>query len=121
MTAGLNTFYLAQPLTVNQGNFFQVVLTGGGKLAIDTSTNTTYSDMAWQGIIWAEINPISNWRFYFTAMNNFSSYINTFSLKHQYAKIGLYNLSLTFLSSNLVYEQKVNITDCMLFFIFIFY
>ena len=121
MTAGLNTFYLAQPLTVNQGNFFQVVLSGGGKLAIDTSTNTTYSDMAWQGIIWAEINPISNWRFYFTTMNNFSSYINTFSLKHQYAKNGLYNLSLTFLSSNLVYEQIVNITDCMLFFIFIFF
>ena len=121
MTAGLNTFYLAQPLTVNQGNFFQVVLSEGGKLAIDTSSNTTYSDMAWQGIIWAELNPISNWRFFFTTMNNFSSYINTFSLKHQYATIGLYNLSLTFLSSNLVYEQIVNITDCMLLFLNLFF
>ena len=116
MTAGLNTFYLAQPLTVNQGNFFQVVLSGGGKLAIDTSSNTTYSDMAWQGIIWAELNPISNWRFFFTTMNNFSSYINIFSLKHQYATIGLYNLSLTFLSSNLVYEQIVNITDGLILY-----
>jgi hypothetical protein len=123
MTAGLNTFYLAQPLTVNQGNFFQVVLSEGGKLAIDTSSNTTYSDMAWfsvYGEIWAKIDSSANWRFYFTTMNNFSSYINTFSLKHQYATIGLYNLSLTFLSSNLVYEQIVNITDGLILYKHIF-
>lgn len=114
MTAGLNTFYLAQPLTVNQGNLFQLVMSAGGKLAIDTSTNTTFSDMAWQGTIWAELSPVSNWRFYFSTINNYSSYVNTFSLQHQYTAIGLYTLSLTFLSSNLVYEQIVNITDCML-------
>ena len=114
MTAGFNTFYLAQPLTVNQGNLFQLVMSAGGKLAIDTSTNTTFSDMAWQGTIWAELSPVSNWRFYFSTINNYSSYVNTFSLQHQYTAIGLYTLSLTFLSSNLVYEQIVNITDCML-------
>jgi hypothetical protein len=112
MTAGLNTFYLPQPITVNQGNFFQLVMSAGGNLAIDTSTNTTFSDLAWQGVIWAKINSVSNRRFYFTTMNNYSSYVNTFSLQHQYAAIGLYTLSLTFLSSNLVFSQQVNITDC---------
>jgi len=114
MTIGLNTFYLDQPLTVYRGNFFLIVLSNSGKLAIDTSTNLTYSDMAWQGTIWAELNPVSNWRFYFKTLNNFTSYVNTFSIQHKYASIGLYTLTLTFSSSNLVYQQLVNITDCNL-------
>jgi len=116
MTPGLNTFYLPRPLTVNQGNFFQILLSNGGKLAIDTSQNTTYSDMAWQGTIWAELNLVFNWRFYFKTLNNFTSYVNTFSIQHQYPSIGLYNLSLNFLSSNLVFEQLVNITDCNIYY-----
>ena len=114
MTIGLNTFYLDQPLTVYQGNLFQIVLSNSGKLAIDTSKNSTYSDMAWQGTIWAELNPVSNWRFYFKTLNNFTSYVNTFSIQHKYASIGLYPLTLTFSSSNLVFQQLVNITDCNL-------
>ena len=112
MALGLNTFYLAQPFTVNQGNLIQIVMSNGGKLAIDTSSNNTFSDMAWQGTIWANLNPVSNYRFYFKTLNNFSSYVNSFSIQHQYASIGLYTLSLTFLSSNLVFKQLVNITDC---------
>ena len=112
MTIGLNTFYLAQPLSVNQGNFIQIVMSNGSKLAIDTSTNNTFSDMAWQGTIWANLNPVSNYRFYFKIFNNFTSYVNSFSIQHKYANIGLYSLSLTFLSSNLTFQQIVNITDC---------
>jgi hypothetical protein len=114
MTIGLNTFYLDQPLTVYQGNLIHIVLSNSGKLAIDTSKNSTYSDMAWQATIWAELNPVSNWRFYFKTLNNFTSYVNTFSIQHKYASIGLYPLTLTFSSSNLVFQQLVNITDCNL-------
>ena len=117
MTIGLNTFYLDQPLTVYRGNFFLIVLSNSGKLAIDTSTNLTYSDMAWQspyGQIWANLSLNYYLRFYFKTLNNFSSFINTFTLQHKYPFTGLFNLSLTFLSSNTVFQQIVNITDCKL-------
>jgi len=119
ISSGLNTFYLAQPITVNQGNFIQIVMSNGSKLAIDTSTNNTFSDMAWQGTIWADLNPVSNYRFYFKTLNYFTSYVNSFSIQHKYANIGLYSLSLTFLSSNLTFQQLVNITDCKILYLLI--
>ena len=112
---GNNTLLLPAPVTVNQGNY--ILLTQGtGKIAVDISGNATYSDLVWNTTKqWAKLAEFSNWRFYLTTINNFTSYTNTLNVLHTYANIGLYTLSLTFLSSNKTFQQIVNITDCNFF------
>ena len=113
---GNNTLLLPAPVTVNQGNY--ILLTQGtGKIAVDISGNATYSDLVWNTTTqWTKLAEFSNWRFYLTTINNFTSYTNTLNVLHSYANIGLYTLSLTFLSSNKTFQQIVNITDCIFFF-----
>jgi len=77
-------------------------------IAIDTTENSKFSDLMW----------IKNWRFYLTALNNFSSYQTYFSLTHTYKSIGIYNVTLTFSSSNETFMQSVNITDCKYFLLY---
>ena len=115
ITTGLNNIYLTQPVIVFTGNFL-ILTQNTGKVAIDSSGNATYSDLSWQSLIWNPLNPNSKWRFYLTTMNNFTCYMNSISISHTYKAIGLYNLTMTFLSSNQTFQQVVNITDCKLFF-----
>jgi hypothetical protein len=109
---GNNTLLLPAPVTVNQGNYILLnQLTG--RVAIDKTGNASNSDLVWNLTTqWTKLAEFSNWRFYLTTINNFTSYQNTLNLIHSYANIGLYTLSLTFLSSNMSYQQTVNITDC---------
>ena len=109
---GNNTLLLPAPVTVNQGNYILLKqLTG--RVAIDTTGNASYSDLVWNLTTqWTKLAEFSNWRFYLTTINNFTSYQNTFNIIHSYANIGLYNLTIIFPNSNISYQQIVNITDC---------
>lgn len=102
--------YFPQPVTVEKGQFL-VLTQNTGKVAIDTTSNLSISDMAWNSVIWSKLNAVTNQRFYLTTLNNFSSYLNTLSISHSYSTIGLYNITLTFNSSNQVFIQTVNVTD----------
>ena len=117
ITTGLNYIYLPQPITINNGNFLMLTQTTG-KVAIDTTGNATYSDLAFKSSVWSKLSSIQNWRFYLTALNNFSSYQTYFSLTHTYKSIGIYNVTLTFSSSNETFTQSVNITDCKYFLLY---
>lgn len=110
--SGNNTLLLPQAVLVNKGNF--IILTQiSGQVAIDSTGNASYSDLVWiSQTQWTKLNPNSNWRFYFTTINNFTSYRNTFNISHTYSNIGLYNLSFVFLSSNQIFSQIINVTDC---------
>jgi hypothetical protein len=110
--SGNNTLLLPQAVLVNKGNF--IILTQiSGQVAIDNTGNASYSDLVWiSQTQWTKLNPNSNWRFYFTSINNFTSYRNTFNISHTYSNIGLYNLSFVFLSSNQIFSQIINVTDC---------
>ena len=102
--------YFPQPVTVEKGQFL-VLTQNTGIVAIDTTSNLSISDMAWNSVIWSKLNAVTNQRFYLTTLNNFSSYLNTLSISHSYSTIGLYNITLTFNSSNQVFIQTVNVTD----------
>jgi len=112
ITIGNNTILLPAPVTVDQG--YYILLTQlTGKVAVDISGNATYSDLVWNTTTqWTKLAEFFNWRFYLTTINNFTSYQNTLNVLHSYSNIGLYTLSLTFLSSNKIFQQIVNITDC---------
>ena len=101
--------YFPQPVTVEKGQFLVLTQTTG-KVAIDTTSNLSISDMTWNSVIWSKLNAVTNQRFYLTTLNNFSSYLNTLSITHSYSTIGLYNITLTFNSSNQVFIQTVNVT-----------
>ena len=112
ISLGYNKIILPQPVEVNEG-YFILLTQNTGRIAIDTSGNASYSDLVWNSTTqWTKLAEFSNWRFYLTTINNFTSYQNTLNIIHSYANIGLYTLSLTFLSSNISYQQTVNITDC---------
>ena len=116
VTTGRNQILLPAPMPVYKGNF--VYLTqNSGKLAIDSSNAATYSDLSWQSTIWLPLKENLNWRFYLNAITNFTSYETNFRIVRPYKSIGLYNLSINFLSSNQSFTQTVNITDCNYFFI----
>ena len=114
---GYNNILLPQPVNVTKGNFLMLTQTTG-KVAIDTTGNATYSDLAFKSSVWSKLSSIQNWRFYLTALNNFSSYQTYFSLTHTYKSIGIYNVTLTFSSSNETFTQSVNITDCKYFLLY---
>ena len=111
ITTGINWIYLPQPVTVYRGYFLKMTQ-NTGRVAIDSTGNASYTDLAWQSNIWNRLSSNSNWRFYLMALTNFTSYFTTFNLLHSYKNIGLYNVTLNFLSSNVSFTQTVNITDC---------
>jgi hypothetical protein len=111
ITTGINFIYLPSTVTVYRGNFL-IMTQNTGRVAIDITGNATYNDLAWRSSVWNRLSYNSNWRFYLTPLTNFTSYITTFNLMHAYKNIGLYNLTLTFASSNETFTQTVNVTDC---------
>ena len=127
VTIGYNNILLPEPIIVNRGNFILLTQTTG-YIALCTAGNSTYSDLAWKNTVWNPLVATSNWRFYLTPTTNFSVYQNSFNILksyssvyqnsfniyHSYNWIGLYNLSITFVSSNKTFNQIVNITDCKL-------
>ena len=115
VTAGINWLYLPRPVTVYRGNFIYLSQ-NTAKIAIDTSGNASFSDLAWQSSVWNSLSSNSKWRFYLTPITNLTIYQTSFSLSHTYKSIGLYNISLTFLSANETFIQVVNITDRMYLF-----
>ena len=115
IVVGYNNIILPQPVVVSKGYFIQLTQSTG-KVAIDITGNATYSDLVWNTTQqWTKLAEFSNLRFYLTPLYNFTSYQNTLNVLHTYANIGLYTLSLTFLSSNKTFQQIVNITDCNFF------
>ena len=111
LISGYNKLYLPQSITVNKGSFLYLIQ-NTGRVAVDQS-GSQYSDLIWNNItFWTKLNYNSNWRFYLTTINSFTSYQNSFILSHVYSSIGSYNLSITFLSSNQIYQQNVIVTDC---------
>jgi len=118
ISAGFNQILFPQPILVRKGS---VILISQNSLnstsvAVDTSGSASYSDMIWTNNL-SKLNNTSNYRLYFKPMTNFSSYKTEFTLSHAYSKIGIYNVSILFLSSNQLFSQIVNITDCKLIFI----
>ena len=111
LSLGYNSIILPSPVTVYRGNFL-IMTQNTGRVAIDITGNATYNDLAWRSSVWNRLSSNSNWRFYLTPLTNFTSYITTFNLMHAYKNIGLYNLTLTFASSNETFTQTVNVTDC---------
>jgi hypothetical protein len=114
ISLGYNKIILPQPVEVNKGHF--ILLTqNSGRIAIDTTRNSSYSDLVWNSTTqWTKLAEFSNWRFFLTTINNFTSYQNTLNIIHSYANIGLYNLTIIFPNLNISYQQIVNITDCKL-------
>ena len=102
---------MPQPVNVSTGYFVQMTQITG-RVAVDTTGSATYSDMAWVTSIWSPIG--TKHRFYLTTLTNYSAYQTSFSISHTYNLIGIYNIILTFSSSNVVFQQTVNITDCNL-------
>lgn len=111
---GYNKIMLAQPFKVPKGSFV-LVRQITAKLAIDSSLNFTFSDLFWTSSIWSEINEYSNLKLYLNTINNFTSYYSNFNLFHPYVNTDTYNITITFLSSNQVFCQTVEITDCEFF------
>ena len=116
VTIGYNNILLPEPIIVNRGNFILLTQTTG-YIALCTAGNSTYSDLAWKNTVWNPLVANLNWRFYLTPTTNFSIYQNSFNIFRTYSSIGLYNLSITFLSSNQTFLQIVNVTECKFNFV----
>ena len=112
ISLGYNKLILPQPLVVYRGNYIYLTQSTG-KIAIDQTGNSTYSDLVWNSTTkWTKMSEFSNWRFYLNALTNFSSYESKLNVIHSYSNIGVYTLSITFPSSNKTFTQIVNVTDC---------
>ena len=116
ISLGYNKLILPQPLVVYRGNYIYLTQTTG-KIAIDQTGNSTYSDLVWNSTTkWTKLSEFSNWRFYLNALTNFSSYESKLNVIHSYSNIGVYTLNITFPSSNKTFTQIVNVTDCKSYF-----
>ena len=113
ITTGYNKIILDQPLTVYKGYMLLLSQTVG-TVAVDTSGTAVYSDLAWNPLL-SKINAYNNYRFYLLPLTNFSTYQTAINLYHMYTNAGLYNVSLTSLSSNQYFQNTFNITDCKFF------
>ncbi len=105
---GYNKLYLPQVLAVKKGTLIGLVQSTG-LVALDQSGTALFSDLKLTSNQWSDLNQKSNWRFYLNTTNDFelNYYKTNFSLNHQYASTGLYNLTITF--KNLILEQTVNV------------
>ena len=83
----------------------------GASVAIDTIDSTGFSDFNIDNGVYSRLNNVLNWQFYLNAMTNFSSYQSNFTISHSYSNAGLYNMSITILSSGVTYYQTVYVTD----------
>lgn len=121
LALGYNKIILPQPLLVKRGQFILLKqLTG--RIAIDTTINSTYSDLVWNTTTqWTKLAEFLNWRFYLNPITNYTTYQTIFNIIHSYSNIGIYTLTLNFTSSNQLYQQIVNITDCNFYFKITFY
>jgi hypothetical protein len=112
VTAGFNQLILPEPVLVKKGSLIFLTQTlNSTNVAIDQSGTASYSDMIW-GTNLQQLNATSNYRFFLAPISNFTVYQTSLIVAHAYQNIGLYNLSLTFLSSNKVFSRIINITDC---------
>lgn len=113
LALGYNKIILPQPLPVKRGQFVMMTQITA-RIAIDTN-NSTYSDLVWNTTTqWTKLSEFLNWRFYLNPITNYTTYQTSFNLVHSYSSIGIYTLRLNFTSSNQLYEQIINITDCKL-------
>ena len=109
-TTGYNLLPLNQAALVPQGSVVYLNQISGS-IALDTSGSSTYSDMILTNGVFYNISLTSTYRFFLTAITNFSSYKTSFSLTHSYSNPGVYLISLTFISSNIIFPISVFITQ----------
>ncbi len=113
VSSGYNKIYLNQSYPVSRGNLVGLTQMNA-TIAIDTSGNTSFSDFNIDNIatgIYSQLNNLINYQFYLNALINFTSYQSNFAITHSYKNASLYNMSITFLNSNLTYYQAINVTD----------
>ena len=113
MIAGSNKFIFPNAVNVVCGSFIYLTQTSS-QIAIDTTGNSAFSDLVWTSTFWSKLNEFQNYRLYFKALNNFTSYFNSFELSHSYSTIGTFNIMLSFSGSAQVLTQQVLVTDCKL-------
>lgn len=113
ITPGYNKILLPSPITVPKGSIILLLQDSSSAttVSVDTTGNSVYSDMIWSTKL-NSLSSVKNWRLYLTALTNFTNYENIFSLFHKYSLIGTYTISLTFTSSNQIFYQTFNVTDC---------
>jgi len=111
ITTGKNILNLPQPVLVSKGSLVKV-FQNSSIIAVDSSGNSNYSDMYFRSELLHKLNPTSNWRFYFLAVNNFTSYNINFNITHQYLDAGEYSLDFLFINSNQSYNFSIFITQC---------
>ena len=110
---GYNMIYLNAPIDIKMGYF--IILTQTTALvAIDSTGNSLFSDMFSANNIFMNLNINLNWRFYFNALTNISSYQVTVNIKHSYSNSGLYKLTMNFSNSSFAYNQNIDINDSMI-------
>ena len=106
---GINWINLPQPVTVDRGSFLAMTQITG-KVAIDITGNTTYSDLVWNTTTqWTALAEFYNWNFYLTPLTNFSSYWTSFNIAHTYYKVGTYKVAILFTSSNQTFTYTITI------------
>jgi hypothetical protein len=116
ITAGYNVRLLPQATLVPQGSFIILTQTTG-KVAVDSSNNATFSDLAigssslGDSNSYYKLQPFANQRFFMKVLSNLTTYQNRFSVTHTYANTGLYNLNITFASSADSYQYLANVTE----------
>lgn len=113
--AGYNKLTFTDPIMVTKGSFVYLTQTTG-RIGIDTNSNPAYSDMVLDNGAYSKLNYFSNWRLYFSPIVSFSSYQANINLLHRYPEIGLYDISITFLSSMAVFKHTVQISRCSFLF-----
>lgn len=111
MVAGYNRLLIASPVVIYRGSFTYLTQITG-QVAVDTTGNASYSDLALINGAYLKLNDFSNWRLYMNALVNMSVYQSVFSVNHGYLNVGLYNLQISFASSNEVYQYLINVTEC---------
>lgn len=107
---GYNMIYLNAPIDIKMGYF--IILTQTTALvAIDSTGNSLFSDMFSANNVYMNLNINLNWRFYFNALTNISSYQVTVNIIHSYSNSGLYKLTMNFSNSSFAYSQNIDIND----------
>lgn len=83
-----------------------------GKLAVDQSNKSVFADLLWSKNTWTAMNSNYNYRLYLNATTDYNVNRFYFNIVYTYSKIGLYNLSIDCVNSNVSYQQMININDC---------
>lgn len=110
ITTGNTILLLPQSFLAPKDSFIYLTQTGG-VVALDSSGNATYSDMAVYYSSYYNLSSLNNQRLFIKPLSNFTTYQYSFSLTHTYPIAGLYNLNITFASSSVSYSYIANITQ----------